>query len=146
MFTKVIHRVIRGARRPLSGGAMKGRPLSIVRIYLRRRSRKTGGVLKRMFSPQLARHLVEQALKSGVLYATATLGEFGFVQQAKRVAYHSVEVAVERLPSCVELVATADVLERFLSAHRDELDDATIVLLDGVEVSLTDLGSLGASA
>jgi hypothetical protein len=82
---------------------MKGR-------YLRRRSCWTGAVLKGMFSPQLARHLVEQALESGVLHATA------------------------------------DALERSPSAHRDELDDATIVLLDGVEVSRTDLGSLGASA
>lgn len=96
-----------------------------------------------MFSPQLARHLVEEALKAGVLYATATLGEFGFVQKAKRVAYQTVEVATETLPSCVELVAPAETLERFLSAHRAELKDATIVLLDGVEVSLTDLASLG---
>lgn len=122
----------------------EGRSLSIVRIYLRRRSRKTGGALARLFAPSLARHLVEQALVSGVLYATATLGEFGFVQKAKRVAYPSVEVAVETLPSCVELVAPAEILERFLSSHHAELDDATIVLLDGVEVSLTSLEALGA--
>lgn len=121
---------------------MNGRPLCILRIYLRRRERRHGGLLARLFAPQLARHLVEEALTSGVLYATATLGEFGFVQKAKRVAGHSVEVASETLPSCVELVATAETLERFLSTNRAELDDATIVLLEGIEVGVTDLSDL----
>ena len=124
----------------------KGRPLSIVRIYLRRRERKSGGLFRRLFSPQLARYLVEHALKAGVLYATATLGEFGFVQKAKRVGYQTAEVATETLPSCVELVATQEVLERFLAAHAAELDDATIVLLEGLEIRLTDLQSIGAGA
>lgn len=92
---------------------MKGGPLSIVRIYLRRRSRKTGGAI-------------------------------GFVHGAKRVSEQAVEVSVETLPSCVELVASPDVLEKFLSAQRAELDDATIVLLDGVEISLHSLGDFGA--
>lgn len=133
-------------RTPERERVARGRPLAIVRIYLRRRSRTTGGVLRRMFAPSLSQHLVKEALKSGVLYATAMLGQFGFVQGAKRVEYESVEVAPETLPSCVELVAASNVLEAFLAAHRAELYDATIVLLDGVEVSLTDLGSLGARA
>jgi hypothetical protein len=39
-------------------------------------------------------------------------------------------------------------LERVLSAsaHRAESDDSTIVLLDGAEVGLTELGSPGARA
>ncbi len=124
---------------------MKGRPLAIVRIYLRRRSQKTRG-FRSLFARPLSRYLVEEALKSGVLYATAMLGQFGFVQGAKRVEYDSVEVSVETLPSCVELVAPPETLERFLASHRNELEDATIVLLDGVEVSLTDLASLGQRA
>lgn len=130
----------------LHGSAMKGRPLCIARIYLRSRARKTGGAFRRLFSPPLARHLVEQALKDGVLYATATLGEFGFVQGAKRVSHsqQSAEVSFETLPSCVELVATPRVLEKFLSRHRAELDEATIVLLDGIEVTPASLGDLGA--
>ncbi len=111
--------------------------LSVLRIYLRRRSSKPGrGFWGRLFGRSLSYDLAERALKAGVTYATVTLGHAGFVPGAKRIVADVSEVPPTTLPSCVELVAPADVLEAFVAASQDELADAVLLRLDGVRVSL----------
>ena len=111
--------------------------LSVLRIYLRRRSSKPGrGFWGRLFGRSLSYDLAERALKAGVTYATVTLGHAGFVPGAKRIVADISEVPPTTLPSCVELVAPADVLEAFVAANQDELADAVLLRLDGVRVTL----------
>lgn len=122
------------------------RPLCIARIYLRRRTgKRRPGLLGWLFPPSLARYLAEQALKFGVIYATVTLGHLGFVQGAKRVDEDISEIPPDTLPTCLELVAPKSVLEAFIAAQREDLKDATIVLLEGIEISGHDM-SRAASA
>ena len=111
--------------------------LSVLRIYLRRRSSKPGrGFWGRLFGRSLSYDLAERALKAGVTYATVTLGHAGFVPGAKRIVADISEVPPTTLPSCVELVAPADVLEAFVAANQDELADAVLLRLDGARVTL----------
>ena len=111
--------------------------LSVLRIYLRRRGSKPGrGFWGRLLGRSLSYDLAERALKAGVTYATVTLGHAGFVPGAKRIVADVSEVPPTTLPSCVELVAPADVLEAFVAANQDELADAVLLRLDGVRVSL----------
>lgn len=112
-------------------------PLSVLRIYLRRRSSKPGrGFWGRLFGRSLSYDLAERALKSGVTYATVTLGHAGFVPGAKRIVADISEIPPTTLPTCVELVGPAAVLEAFIESNRDELADAVLLRLDGVGVSL----------
>lgn len=112
-------------------------PLGVLRIYLRRHGAEPGrGFWRRLFGRSLCYDLAERALKAGVTYATVTLGHAGFVAGAKRVVADVSEVPPTTLPSCVELVAPADVLEAFVAANRDDLADAVLVRLDGARVTL----------
>jgi hypothetical protein len=70
------------------------------------------------------------------VYATVTLGHAGFVLGAKRIAADVSEVQPTTLPTCVELVASAEVLEAFVAANGKELVDSILLRLDGVEVSV----------
>jgi hypothetical protein len=64
----------------------ESRPLSVLRIYLRRRTIKAGpGFWRRPFGVSTARHLAEQALRAGAVHETITLGHMGFVRGARRV-------------------------------------------------------------
>lgn len=109
--------------------------LCIARIYLRKRSEKrTPGIRGWLFPRSTARYLAEQALKLGATYATVTLGHLGFVQGARRVEQDTAEIPPDTLPTCVEVVAPKELIEEFLAAQRSELANATVVLLDGVEI------------
>jgi PII-like signaling protein len=111
--------------------------LSILRIYLRRRSTKPGrGFWGRLFGTSLSYHLAQKALQGGVQYATVTLGHAGFVPGEKRVVADISEVPPTTLPTCVELVAGPTVLDAFVEANRDDLADAVLLRLEGVAVSL----------
>ena len=46
------------------------------------------------------------------------------------------EIPPTTLPTCVELVGPVAVLEAFVDANRDELADAVLLRLDGINVSL----------
>jgi PII-like signaling protein len=112
-------------------------PLSVLRIYLRRRGSQPGrGFWGRLFGRSLSYDLAERALKAGVTYATVTLGHAGFVPGAKRLVADISDVPPTTLPSCVELVGSVEVLEAFVDANRDALADAVLLRLDGVRVSL----------
>lgn len=121
------------------GGPMNARdvgPLSVLRIYLRRRSiKQRQGFWGRLLGRSLSLDLVERALKAGVPYATVTLGHAGFLPGATRLVADS-EAAPTTLPSCVELVGPADMLDAFVTANLDELTDAVIFRLDGARVTL----------
>lgn len=111
--------------------------LSVLRIYLRRRSSKPGrGFWGRLFGRSLSYDIAERALKAGVTYATVTLGHAGFVPGAKRIVADISDVPPATLPTCVELVASVEVLEAFVAANAEELADAVLLRLDGVRVSL----------
>lgn len=113
------------------------RSLSVLRIYLQRRDSKPGrGFWGRLFGRSFSYDLVERALRAGVTYATVTLGHAGFVRGAKRVAVDLSDVAPTPLPSCVELVAPAEVLDAFVAATRDELGDAVLLRLEGAQITL----------
>lgn len=112
--------------------------LSVLRIYLRRRSMiKVPGVRGWFKRKSLSTHLVEQALKVGILYASVTLGHVGYVHGAKYVAETGPEAPLGLLPSCVELVADREVLDAFVDAFGHELMDAVLVRFDGAAVSLS---------
>jgi PII-like signaling protein len=112
-------------------------PLSVLRIYLRRRGSRPGrGFWGRLFGRSLSYDLAERALKAGVTYATVTLGHAGFVPGAKRIVADISEIPPTTLPTCVELVGPVAVLEAFVGANRDELADAVLLRLDGINVSL----------
>jgi PII-like signaling protein len=112
-------------------------PLSVLRIYLRHRSRKPGpGFWGRIFLRSLSNDLAARALKAGVSYATTTLGHAGFVTGAKHIVADISDIPVSTLPTCVELVGTAAILESFVEANREDLADAVLLRIDGTKVSL----------
>lgn len=113
-------------------------PLSVLRIYLRRRSMiKQPGVRGWFKRKSLSMYLVEEALKVGIVYATVTMGHVGFVHGAKHVAESGPDSPTGLLPSCVELVADPAVLDAFVDAFGHELMDAVLVRFDGAAVSLS---------
>ncbi|WP_437645381.1 hypothetical protein [Sorangium sp. So ce362] len=112
-------------------------PLSVLRIYLRRRSSAPGrGFWGRRFERSLSCDLAERAIKAGVTCATVTLGHSGFVPGATRIVADVSEIPPTTLPTCVELVAPVAALEAFVDANRGELADAVLLRLDGIGVSL----------
>lgn len=120
----------------MTNPAESNKSLSVLRIYLRRRGSKPGrGFWGRLFGRSLSYDLAERALKAGVTYATVTLGHAGFVPGAKRIVADVSEIPPTTLPTCVELVGPGAVLEAFVDANRDELADAVLLRLDGVNVS-----------
>ncbi len=87
----------------------------------------------------ISKYLVEEALKVGVTYASVTLGHLGFVHGAKHLAEAGTDAPMERLPTCIELVADRAVLDAFVDAFAHELVDAVLVRFDGAAVSLSPL-------
>jgi len=116
---------------------MSGQPLSLLRIYLgRRREKHKPGLLGWLFPSSLTKHFAEQALAAGIPFASVTMSNVGYVRGAKRVEHGVSEFAPDALPSCVELVGPKDALHAFVRAHEADLDDATLVMLEGIEVSV----------
>lgn len=114
--------------------------LSVLRIYLRRRSTiKVLGVRGWFKRKSLSMYLVEQALRVGILYASVTLGHVGYVHGARYVAEHGPDSPLVMLPSCIELVADREVLDAFVDAFGHELMDAVLIRFDGAAVSLSTL-------
>jgi PII-like signaling protein len=110
--------------------------LSVLRIYLRRRSTPAPGLLGRFFGGSLSNELATRALRAGVTYATVTLGHAGFVHGAKRVAADITDIPPTMLPTCVELVGRPETLDAFVEANAGDLADAVLLRLEGVAVSL----------
>ncbi|TKD02422.1 DUF190 domain-containing protein [Polyangium fumosum] len=111
--------------------------LSVLRIYLPRRGVKHGrGFWGWLFGRSITHHLAAEALRSGVLYATVTQGHMGFVSGSTAVVADLSDTPPDTLPSCVELIGTPEILEAFVTAHRDDLRGAVIVRLDGVALSI----------
>jgi PII-like signaling protein len=112
-------------------------PLSVLRIYLRHRSRKPGpGFLGRIFLRSLSNDLAARALKAGVSHATITLGHAGFVSGAKRIVADISDVPASTLPTCLELVGTVAILESFVESNHEDLTDAVLLRTDWTKVSL----------
>ncbi|MFT3837889.1 MAG: DUF190 domain-containing protein [Myxococcaceae bacterium] len=89
-----------------------------------------------MFGTSLSLHLVQRALEGGIQYATLTLGHAGFVPGAKQVAVDMPDLPSTTLPTCVELVGSPAVLDSFVEANREDLANAVLLRLEGVNVSL----------
>jgi PII-like signaling protein len=115
--------------------------LSLLRIYLRRRSTSGAGLLGRLFGRSLSNELATRALRAGVAYATVTLGHAGFVRSAGRVVADVSDIPPTMLPTCVELVGTPDILDAFVEASATELADAVLLRLEGVAVSLNGIAA-----
>lgn len=112
--------------------------LSVLRIYLRRRSMiKPPGVRGWFKRKSISMYLVEEALKVGILYASVTMGHVGFVHGARYVADSGPDAPAGLLPSCVELVADRAVLDAYVDAFAHVLTDAVLVRFDGAAVSLS---------
>lgn len=110
--------------------------LSVVRICLRRRGSRPGhGFWGRPFGRSLSYDLAERVLEAGVSYATVTSGHAGFVPGAKRIVADVSEIPPTTLPTCLELVGPVGVLEAFVDAKCDELADAVLLRIDGINVS-----------
>jgi PII-like signaling protein len=106
-----------------------------LRIYLRRGDLpEATGFWARLFRRPLATHLVQAALKAGVTHASLTFGSMGFSKGAKMVATDITEIPVDTLPVCVELVGMRPLLDQFARDHAKLLEDATLVMLEGVHL------------
>jgi hypothetical protein len=112
--------------------------LSVMRIYLRRRTMTSGRGWKSWFKRRSISHeLAQQALKTGVTYASVSLGHLGFLPGGKHLVAYDSDPPPTMLPTCVELLGDRAVLEAFVSAYADELADAVVVRFDGVAVSMS---------
>jgi hypothetical protein len=67
------------------------------------------------------------------------MGHAGFVEGAKHVSVDLSETPPTTLPTCIELVGRQDVLDAFVAANRPDLNDAVLLRMDGVNVSLEGL-------
>lgn len=111
--------------------------LVCLRVYLsRRRTKRASGFWGRLFGRPLSYHLATQALRSGVAYATVTLGHAGFTREATRVEVDQFEIPSARLPVCVELIGSHDSIESFIQANQDDLADALLLRMEGENISL----------
>jgi hypothetical protein len=116
------------------------KPLSIARIYLRNTLRHRGpGLLGRLFPSSLARYLAGRAFRDGLLFASVTLGHIGFAPGGRRIDEDNSELQSETLPTCVEIVGDRASIDIFVAAHATELADATVVVFDGMQISVTAL-------
>ena len=110
--------------------------LSVLRVYLRRRTTPAPGLLGRLFGRSLSEDLTERALRAGVAYATVSMGHMGFLPGARRIVADISDVPPKMLPTCVELVGRGEALDALVEANEDELAAAVLLRLDGVGVSL----------
>jgi PII-like signaling protein len=123
-----------------NAGRGNDKPLSVARIYLRKRSRHRGsGLLGRLFPSSLARYLAGEALRDGLLLASVTLGHMGFAPGGRRIDEDNSESQPETLPTCVEIVGDRTSIDIFVAAHATDLADATVVVFDGTQISVAAL-------
>ncbi len=116
---------------------MSGERLAILRIYLhRRREKPKPGLLGWLFPTPLSHYLAECALEAGLPFASVTHGNVGYVRGASHVEHGRTEIQPDTLPSCLELVGPTEQLRAFVRAHERDLDDATLVMLEGVHVTV----------
>ena len=105
----------------------------IIRIYFNS-LHADGGLWAKISKPSTALRLAHEALRQGVPYALATIGNAGFVRGARNIESDATETPPERLPSCLELVGVPEQIDRFLSSQRSVLKDAVIIKITGTEV------------
>jgi PII-like signaling protein len=89
-----------------------------------------------MFEKPLSTYLVQAALKAGITHASVNLGHIGFAKDAKQVAHDIHEIPMSTLPVCVELLAPKRLLEQFVRDQASHLKDTTLVMVDGVHLSV----------
>jgi hypothetical protein len=107
---------------------MKGRSLSSLRIYIRRREvRPSGGRRQPLVSA-----IIAAARAAEIEFASAMYGQDGFAFGDTRGRH---------LPACIELVAPSTVLERFVAEHGELLAGATLMLTEGTRL-LTEVDGL----
>lgn len=113
--------------------------MSAVRLYFKRGAEHGGGGFwRRMFKKPLTRHLLQRALDAGITHASVHPGHSGFTRGAKGVSLDISEIPTVTLPVCMELVAPRPLLEQFLRDNTEPLSGATLVMLEGVGISLPD--------
>jgi PII-like signaling protein len=106
-----------------------------LRVYLRRGDHAPPtGLLRRLFRRPLSTHLLHAALEAGVTHASLSLGNMGFARGAKALSADLSDIPLDSMPVCVELVAPKPLLEQFVRDHVKLLANATLVMLEGVQV------------
>ncbi len=109
--------------------------LCALRVYLRRGDNAPStSFWRRMFRRPASTHILQQALKAGVIHASMSVGSMGFAKGAKVVSSDISEIPVEAMPVCLELVGPKPLLEQFVRDHLKLLAGATLVMLEGVHV------------
>lgn len=109
--------------------------LCVARIFVHPRAlMRTGSWWRRAWqSPEY--RFVQDALSAGILHASVAWGQLGFAPRAKRVEVDREQVPARRLPLCIELVAPRARLERFLSDHREDLEEAVVLVFEGATLA-----------
>ena len=111
-------------------------PISALRIYLRRGDvKKSQRWWQRLVEKPLSTYLVEAAMKTGIAHAAVNLSQIGYTRDASRVSHEQVEIPVNTLPVCVELLAPKRLLEQFIRDQAPHLKNTTLVLVDGVHLA-----------
>lgn len=111
-------------------------PISALRIFLRRGDvKKSQRWWQRLVEKPLSTYLVEAALKSGIAHAAVNLSQVGYTRDSSRVSHEQIEIPVNTLPVCVELLAPKRVLEQFIRDQAAHLKNTTLVLVDGVHIA-----------
>lgn len=111
-------------------------PISALRIYLRRGDvKKSQRWWQRIVEKPMSTHLVEAAMKMGIAHAAVNLSQIGYTRDASRVSHEQIEIPVNTLPVCVELLAPKRLLEQFIRDQAPHLKNTTLVLVDGVHIA-----------
>jgi PII-like signaling protein len=111
--------------------------VSALRIYLKHGdNKKAPSFLGRLFEKPLSTHLVHASLKAGITHASVNLGHIGFAKGAAQVTVDISELPMSTLPVCVELLAPRRILEQFVRDQATHLKDSTLVMVDGVHLSV----------
>ena len=106
-----------------------------LRIYLRRGDlSQATGFWQRMFRKPLATQLIHEALRAGITHASLTYGNIGFARGAKLISADTSDIPFDTLPVSVELVAPKPMLDQFVRDRAKQLQEATLVMLEGVHV------------
>lgn len=110
--------------------------ISALRIYLRRGDvKKSQRWWQRLVEKPLSTYLVQAAMKTGIAHAAVNLSHVGYTRDASRVTYDQLEVPMNTLPVCVELLAPKRLLEQFIRDQAQHLKNTTLVLVDGVHIA-----------
>lgn len=110
--------------------------ISALRIYLRRGDiKKSQHWWQRLVEKPLATYLVQAAMKAGIAHAAVNLSHIGYTRDADRVSHDQLEVPMNTLPVCVELLAPKRALEQYIRDQARHLKNTTLVLVDGVHIA-----------